>query len=140
MLAKKINEDTWIIRLIKGEELLTELNSFCRAEHIQLGYFTGLGAVQEVELGLFHHDTSQYQMKLFKGSLEIIALHGNITTLGKEIYLHTHIGISDEGMRMFGGHLFRATIDPTAEVILHRYDGTVSRAKDEGSGLNFLSL
>lgn len=140
MLAKKISENTWIIRLFRGEELLTELRGLCGRENIRLGYFTGLGAVKEVELGIYLPDEKKFAAKTFAGTFEVVSLHGNITTLDDEIYFHTHIGVSDEELEMFGGHLYRGVIGPTAEIFLHVYDGTVSRSKDEQTGLNGLNL
>lgn len=140
MLAKQIDAGTWMIRLIKGEELVAQIRQFCLDKDIRLGWFTGLGAVEEAELGVFLHDKKQYESTLFTGSLEIIALHGNITTLDGELYLHIHMGISTEDLRMVGGHLNKAVIHPTCEIILHAYEGTVNRAKDPQSGLNHLDL
>ena len=140
MLEKKISENTWILRLLSGEELLTELKGFCVREDIRLGYFTGIGALSEAELGVFLHDEKRYDTKIYTGSLEIIALHGNITTLDDVPFLHTHLGLSDEAMAMHGGHLYKAVVHPTAEIFLHAYGGNVSRMKDDESGLNLIAL
>lgn len=140
MLAKKIDGTTWIIRLMKGEELITEIRQFCRENDIFLGWFTGLGAVKEVELATYLHEQKKYESTTLTGSLEIISLHGNITSVDEAPYLHIHMGISTEDNRMLGGHLNKAVIHPTCEIILYAYEGKVTRKKDPDTGLNHLDL
>lgn len=140
MQSKKINDTTWVLRLLKGEEILTEVKAFCQRENIRLGYLTGLGAMEEVEVGAFLHDQKKYETRVFKGSIEIVSLIISITTLDGEIYLHPHIGIADEQSNMYGGHLYHAIVNPTCEIFLHAFDGEVSRYRNELSGLNELNL
>ncbi|PKK40051.1 hypothetical protein ABB02_00556 [Clostridiaceae bacterium JG1575] len=140
MLSKKLSENTWILRLNKGEELLEQVTAFCTKEAIRLGTFTGLGALEEVEMGLFLHDEKTYQSKTWTGAMEIIALHGNITTKDGALYLHCHMGIGDEALTMHGGHLNRAIINPTCELFLTSYEGMVDRFFDAETGLNLLAL
>lgn len=140
MFHKKINDNTYVIRLVKGEDLVKVMEDFCRAENIELGYFTGLGALEEVQLGVFHHDTKEYQSKTYNGVMEIVALHGNITTMDGKLYLHIHLGAGLEDLSMVGGHLNKGIINPTCEIFLHAYEGTIDRFKDEDTGLNLLKF
>lgn len=140
LFAAKIGESTYMIRLAQGEELMHEMRAFCVRQNIRLGYFTGLGAVREAELGVFLHDEGRYDTQTFQGSLEILSLHGNITLKDDSVHLHVHLGIGDEAFRMYGGHLNRAVIMPTCEIILHVFDATVIRVRDEASGLSLLQL
>ncbi len=140
MHAQKINDTTWLLRIVRGEELLTEVDKFCREKDIQLGYFTGLGALEEFEIGIFLHDEKRYVSQTYTGNSEIIALHGNITTMAGELYLHCHLGAGLEDLTMVGGHLNRGIVNPTCELILHCYEGTVDRFVDEDTGLNLLKL
>lgn len=140
MYSKKIDAHTWVLRPVKGEDLVQEMEKFCTKENITLGYFTGLGALEDVELGVFHHDRKEYESKSFKGSMEIIALHGNITTMKGALYLHIHMGVGMDDLSMVGGHLNRAIINPTCEIFLHSYEGTIDRFKDEETGLNLLAM
>ncbi len=140
MLAKKLNDTTWLIRLLSGEELLEAIRDFCQREGIRLGSFTGIGAMAEVELSAFLHDEKTYARRSFAGSLEIVSLHGNISTLDGAVFLHVHMAVGDEGLAMVGGHVHRAVIHPTAEIILQIYPGSVERALDRDSGLNLLQI
>lgn len=140
MLTKKLNEMIWLIRLLPGEELLEGIRDFCQREEIRLGYFTGIGAMSHVELSAFLHEEKTYARRSFSGSLEIVSLHGNIATLNEEVFLYVHMAVGDESLAMVGGHLHRAIVHPTAEVILQAFPGSVERALDPESGLNLLQI
>lgn len=138
MHAKKISETTWMLRLIKGEEILQQVETFCLDHDIRLGYFTGLGAMEEFEIGIFLHDEKRCISETYQGNSEIIALHGNITTMDGRLYLHSHLGAGLADLSMVGGRMNKAIVNPTCELILHSYEGTMDRFLDEDTGLNLL--
>ena len=55
---KYINyEDTYVLRLEKGEEVVESIKKLCKEEKILLAEITGLGAANLVEIGLFNVNT-----------------------------------------------------------------------------------
>ena len=139
MLYKKF-ENKYVIRLERGEEIVTSLKELCRKENIQLGMITGLGAVGDVEIGYFETETKKYHSKKITGDLEILNLNGNITMMNKEVYLHLHITIANEELQAFGGHLNSAHISATGEIIIDVMEGHVDREFNDDIGLNLLTL
>ena len=139
MEYRKFN-DTYVIRLNKGEEVIESLKNLCRDEDIKLAEITGLGASDFVEIGVFNIYTKEYNTKVFEGMFEITSLVGNVTRKDGEVYLHIHINFGDEEGLVKGGHLVKSKISATSEIILRKIDGEVGRKLDEEIGLNLLNF
>ena len=139
MEFKKFN-DTYVIRLNKGEEVISSLKELCKNEDIKLAEITGLGAANLVEIGVFNVNTKEYNTKIFEGMFEITSLVGNATRKDGEVYLHIHINFGDEDGIVKGGHLVRANISATSEIILRKIEGEVGRKLSKEIGLNLLEF
>lgn len=127
----------YVMRLDPGEEIVAGLAAFCRTESVRLASVSGLGAVNEVELGVYDTAKMQYSSRVFKGIFEIASLTGSITEKDGEPYLHLHMVISNPVTgECIGGHLSRAVISATGEVIIHPIDGNVGRKMSAEIGLN----
>ena len=133
-------DDKFVIRLEKGEEVISCLKELCKKENIRLGEITGLGAANLVEIGVFNVNTKEYNTKVFEGIYEITSLVGNVTEKDGEVYLHIHINFGDEEGRVLGGHLVRAIISATSEIIVSKIDGTAGRKLSDEIGLNLLDF
>lgn len=133
-------EDTYVIRLNKGEEVIDSLKELCKTEDIKLAEVTGLGASDLVEIGVFNVNTKEYKTKLFEGMFEITSLVGNVTRKDSEVYLHIHINFGDEDGNVKGGHLVKSRISATSEIILRKVNGNVDRQLNEDIGLNLLKF
>lgn len=128
----------WIVRLDKGEEIVERLLVLAKQENIRLAGVNGLGAVGDVTVGVYSPETKQYRSNVFQGDFEIVSLHGTLTTKAGEPYGHFHMSFGDGQGRVFGGHLNRAVVSATCELVLQVLEGTVERAMDEEIGLNLM--
>lgn len=129
--------DTYIIRLDRGEEILSSLTAFCKAEQIRLGSVEALGAADHAVVGLYDVAARRYHKHTFDEPMEITSLLGNISTKDGELYLHLHINLCREDMSVIGGHLNECRISATCEMFVRKLDGTVERRLDtETTGLN----
>ncbi|CRH92536.1 Predicted DNA-binding protein with PD1-like DNA-binding motif [Chlamydia trachomatis] len=130
----------YLLRLDKGEEVLSAVKNFVVKENIKLGYLNGLGAVTDVQIGLFNTAEKKYYSNKFTDDYEISSLHGNISTMNGEPYLHLHMAISDKEQNTFGGHLNSATICVTGEIVVEVLDGEVDREFSEEIGINLIKF
>ena len=73
--------DRYVLRVDRGEEVLEQVEKLCRAEGIAVGYAVGLGATDEVTLGLFNTEEKVYHKTTLTGPMEITSLVGNISTM-----------------------------------------------------------
>lgn len=126
----------YLVRIDKGEEVVSSLKKLCTEKNLKLGSITGLGAADRVTVGLFDTDTKEYHSRELTGKYEITNLTGNITEMNGEVYLHLHITLGDEEHRAWGGHLNECRISGTCELVIDVIDGEVGRKFDDYSGLN----
>ena len=52
--------DTYIVRIDRDEEILTQLKVFAEAEGVKLASITGLGAVKDFTVGVFDPGAKVY--------------------------------------------------------------------------------
>ena len=69
---------------------------------------------------------------------EILAksLTGTINTMNGEFYTHIHMSAGNDKGEVFGGHLNKAVVSATCEMVIDIIDGSVDRKYDEETGLN----
>ncbi len=126
----------YVIRLDKGEEIISRLRELAEAEGIALASLTGIGAVSRVVAGVFDTREKAFKGRTWTGDLEIVSIGGNISRMDGHTYTHFHISVADESGRVFGGHLQEAVISGTGELVLTRLEGEVDRRYDSEIGLN----
>lgn len=133
----RLFENTYIIRLDRGDEVLTSLKELCENENIMLGTVEAIGASDHAVVGLYDVEARQYYKHSFDGPMEITSLLGNISRKDGEVYLHLHINLCREDMSVVGGHLNECRISATSEMTVRRINGIVGRKLDtESTGLN----
>lgn len=57
--------DTYVIRIDRGEEIISVLTDFCKKEKITLGSVEALGAADHVVIGLYDVAQHQYHKHTF---------------------------------------------------------------------------
>ena len=131
---------TIVMRIDKGEEVLTQLKVMALTENIQLASVRALGATNDFTVGVFKVDEKKYYANHFTGDFEIVSLTGTISTMNGDYYAHLHMSAGDEQGRVFGGHLNEAIISATCEMVVEVIDGRVERAYDDDIGLNLFQF
>lgn len=140
MEYRKIDDNHYAVRIVKGEELIEQLTILCKNENIVAGEITGLGASDKVEIGLFNTITKEYKTSLKEGMFEVTSLVGNISRKDEEVYLHCHINFSDESLMAYGGHLVKCYISATGEIIVTVLNGNIGRKFNQEIGLNLIDF
>ena len=133
-------KDTIIARIDKGEEILEQVKAIALKEQIRLAHVQALGAVNQFTVGVFKTQEKEYLANDFEGSYEIVSLTGTINTMDGAFYCHLHMSAGNDKGEVFGGHLNRAVVSATCEMVITLVDGTVDRACDEEIGLNLFNF
>ncbi len=131
---------TIILRMDAGEEILEQLKVVATKEHIKLASLSALGAINEFTVGVFDTDEKKYYANEFKGTYEIVSLSGTITSMNQEYYVHLHLSAGDREGKVFGGHLNKAIVSATCEMVITVIDGVVERKFSEEVGLNLFEF
>lgn len=139
MEYKRFN-DTIIVRLDPKEEICESIMAVAEKEEVKLAEIQGLGALNELTTGVFNTATKEYHANQFQGAFEIVSLTGTITRQKGKVYLHAHLSAGDEKGNVFGGHLNRAVVSATAEIVIRIIDGAVGRKFSEEVGLNLFDF
>ncbi len=128
--------DTLVIRLDPDEEIIENLRTIAEKEQIKLASVEALGAINDFTVGVFDTVEKKYYSNRFQGAYEIVSLTGTITTKDGAFYQHLHMSAGESSGAVFGGHLSRAVVSATCEMIVRVIDGRVERVLDPDIGLN----
>lgn len=132
--------DTIIARIDKGEEILEQVKILALEENIKLASVQALGAIGDFTVGALQTKIKQYKANRFQGDFEIVSLTGTINTMNNEFYTHLHLSAGNEKGEVFGGHLNKAIVSATCEMVIQIIDGKVDRKFDRDTGLNLFEF
>lgn len=133
-------DNTMIVRIDKGEEILAEIKELAIKENIKLASVAALGAVNDFTVGVFNVEEKKYYSNRFKGNFEIVSLVGTINTMNDEFYAHIHMSAGNDKGQVFGGHLNHAVVSATCEMVITIINGKVDRCFSEEIGLNLFKF
>ena len=141
---KKFNE-TYYVRMDKGDEIISLLLEMCRKEQIASAIYTGIGGCSEAQIQTFDPETGTFETRTLTGMLELVSFTGNIISDDTgELCHHTHalFTFDDDGTHgTAGGHLKSVTVLYTAEIELRPVVGGVIRKQfDPETGTGFWSF
>ena len=127
-------------RADRGEEILESIKRIALAENIKLASVSALGAVDDFTVGVYNVEEKKYYSNSFTGSFEIVSLTGTINTMNGEFYAHLHMSAGNDRGEVFGGHLNKAMVSATCEMVITLINGRVDREYDEITGLNLFKF
>ena len=133
-------ENKIIARIDKGEEILEKIKEIELQENIKLASINALGATNDFTVGVYKVDEKKYYSNEFKGNFEIVSLTGTINTMNGEFYTHIHMSAGNDKGEVFGGHLNKAVVSATCEMVIDIIDGKVDRYFDKEIGLNLFKF
>lgn len=133
-------DDKIVARIDKGEEILTQIKEIALKEKIKLANINALGATNDITVGVYDTGKKKYYSNNFTGDMEIVSLTGTINTMNDEFYSHIHMSCGNTQGQVFGGHLNRAVVSATCEMVITIINGRVDRYQDEETGLNLFKF
>jgi len=143
MKYQLINDDqqkTFAVILESGEEVMQKIMEFAKAQKISASQFTAIGAFSKTIVGFFDFSIKDYKKIPFKQQMEVLTLNGDITLFKGEYKIHAHVVLGKEDGSAHGGHLLKATVHPTLELILNESPAYLSREMDKESGLALIKV
>ena len=128
--------NTYMLRIDVGEEILESLKAVCAREGIRLAQVSAIGAADRAAVGVYDLAEKQYHREDLEGFMEIANLSGSVTEMNGEPYIHLHATLADQRNILHGGHVISMRVGATCEMFVQALEGSVTRVKDEGLGIN----
>ena len=113
-----------VARMDKGEEICAKLLELAEAEDIRLASVSGIGASNDVTLGVFDTHTKFYNKTVYNATDYEL---GSVT--GSPVMGECH-----------AGHLNAAVVSATCELVIDVIDGEVGREFSDEIGLNLFKF
>jgi predicted DNA-binding protein with PD1-like motif len=136
LLSDREGEKTYALIFDIGDEVMSTLLAFARANQLAGSRFEAIGAFQDVTLAYFVWEKKQYAPIPIREQVEVISLLGDIA-LGPDGQpaLHAHVVVGKSDGTAHGGHLVQAHVRPTLEVIITESPTHLQRKIDPATGL-----
>jgi uncharacterized protein len=109
---------TYRLTFGQGDEILAGLSEFANTNHIESGYFTGVGGLLAATLGWGDPTNGAFKVIKVDQKCELVSLIGNITLRNGKPFVHAHMVVSLSDGSTRGGHLLDAHVSPFAEIYI----------------------
>ncbi len=94
---------------------------------------SGVGMLRNLEMAYWNG--KEYVRERVDEPVELLSLQGNFGEREGKGVIHAHTVVAKEGGSALGGHLMKATVHNTAEVVIVELPGIVMERRPEPSGL-----
>ena len=129
--------DKYLLRADKGEEIFGVLTKWCAEQGIETAHFTAIGAINQVELAVYHLEQKEYESRNYAELLEIASCTGNIALVNSKPFIHAH-GVFSTLKDIYAGHINSMIVGVTCEIFLTKMTTPANRKLNEDIGLKLL--
>jgi uncharacterized protein len=143
MKSRQIDDSpkTFILIFEIGDELAEGLLQFAKQQKLSAASFKAVGALSAVRLGWFSWESKKYEPSVtLDEQVELLSLIGDVALKDGEPVVHAHAVIGRKDGTAHGGHLLKAHIRPTCEVVLTESPTHLQKFIDPQSGLALIKL
>jgi uncharacterized protein len=136
LLHETNGQRTFAVILATGDEVAASLAGFVERENIHAASFTGIGALSDAVLLYFNWEKKEYEKIPVQEQVEVASLIGDVADdpNGKPS-LHIHIVVGTRSGGAKAGHLGKAHVRPTLEVVMTESPAHLRKLKDDETGL-----
>ncbi len=132
---------TFVLIFNTGDEILTELKRFASAQKLAGSSFKAIGALSYAKVGWFNWETKKYEIAAeLDEQVEVLSLIGDVALKDGEPQVHAHMVVGRRDGTAHGGHLMKAVVRPTCELILTENPAHLRKQMDPESGLALIRI
>lgn len=139
-MVYQVDGNTIVLVLEQGEDIVEAITDIAREQNGKFGTVSGIGACDDVELNFYNLETKTYEKKEIKEPLELISLLGNISHIDEKPFAHLHATFGTNQYETLSGHLTKAVVSATAEIVITMTNLDINRKHNADIGLNLLDL
>lgn len=139
ILARNGGQRTFALVLETGEEVMAALQDFAEREELSAASFSAIGAFSDAELAYFDWEKKDYLAIPVEEQVEVASLNGDVALApdgSRALHIHAVLGRRDG--TALAGHLRRAHVRPTLEIVLTESPEHLHKKIDPESGLALL--
>jgi predicted DNA-binding protein with PD1-like motif len=134
------NPSLVFVRLHQNEDLFESLRQICTACNLKVGIVvSGIGMLKQAELN-YYVESGRYSPILLPEPLELVSLTGSIIRRDGDCHVHVHAVLARENKETLAGHLSRAKVNVTSEIVILKTDVPARREMDPETGLMALTF
>lgn len=134
------NSSLVFVRLHQDEDLFENLRRVCAECDLKVGIVvSGIGMLKQAELN-YYVESGRYSPILLPEPLELVSLTGSIIHQDGECHVHVHAVLGRESKETIAGHLSRAKVNVTSEIVIMKTDVPARREMDPATGLMALTF
>lgn len=141
LLEKSVGRATYAVVLETGEEVLSALQKFVDQHEISAAQFSGIGALSDATLRYFDWAAKEYKDIPVREQVEVASLIGDVALApdgSRALHIHTVLGRSDGSA--LAGHLGKAHVRPTLEIVLIDSPAHLRKRHDPETGLALIRM
>jgi predicted DNA-binding protein with PD1-like motif len=139
-LLNGIGNTSYALVFETGDEVMQLLKTFANEHSLKAAHFTAIGAFSGVELGFFDFTIKDYKHIPLTEQVEVLSLMGDVALYGDESKVHAHVVVGKSDGTAMGGHLMKAIVHPTLELIIEEAPGYLQRRIDQETGLPLIDI
>jgi len=128
------------LRLDRGEDVTSQVTAYCDSVGIISAVVSGIGAVEDVEVGYYDLRAREYLKRKLDGIFELLSLAGNITSVDGKAFMHAHAVLGSREFTIHGGHFFKGKVAVTGEIYLIDSRLPLTRRMNEAVGLKLVAV
>jgi predicted DNA-binding protein with PD1-like motif len=107
---------------------------------LRASQFTAIGAFSEAIVGFFDFSIKDYEKIPIQEQAEVLVLTGDISLFKDEYKIHAHVVLGKRDGTAHGGHLIKAVVHPTLEIILNESPEYLKREMDKKSEIPLIKI
>lgn len=141
LLHQSDGRRVFAVILSTGDEVLSEIGAFAEREKISAGQITAIGALSDVVLKYFDWKTKKYHDIPVREQVEVASLIGDVA-LGPDgkPAIHIHLVVGRKNGSAMAGHIGKAHVRPTLEIIVNESPSYLQKTHDKESGLALINV
>jgi len=134
LISKAGKVKTYSVVLFRGDDILSGLTEFAEKYNVKYAHFTGIGAVSEARLGCYDREKEMYHIIPVPKQAETVSFFGTMALFNAKPSVHVHMSVAQSDGLVRGGHLFKALVWPTLEIVVTVEPTPLYKKKEMNTG------
>lgn len=118
LLSEDHGQRVYAVIFSKGDEAFSGLSEFAVRYHVTSAHFTAIGALSGATLAWFSPERKMYKKIPVEGQTEVAAMIGDVALFQGKPVVHAHLVLGLPDGTSKSGHLLKAVVSPTLEVMI----------------------